>query len=38
MKLLTQLFADQLIFVCHCFDRLFIHGYLSGLSRPEQGV
>ena len=22
----------------HCFDRIVIHGYLSGLSRPEQVV
>jgi len=38
MKLFTRLFADLLIFVYHCFDRLVIHGYLSGLSRPEQVV
>ena len=38
MKLFTQLFADLLIFVYHCFDRLVFHGYLSGLSRPEQVV
>jgi hypothetical protein len=38
MKLFTQLFAHLLIFVYHCFDRLVIHGYLSGLSRPEQVV
>jgi hypothetical protein len=25
-------------FVYHCFDRMVIHGYLSGLSRPEQVV
>jgi len=24
--------------VYHCFDRIVIHGYLSGLSRPEQVV
>src|SRR6266581_3727098 len=34
----TQLFADLLAFVYHCFDRIVIHGYLSGLSRPEQVV
>jgi hypothetical protein len=34
----TQLFADLLVFVYHCFDRIVIHGYLSGLSRPEQVV
>ena len=27
-----------MIFVYHCFDRIVIHGYLSGLSRPEQVV
>ena len=26
------------MFVYHCFDRIVIHGYLSGLSRPEQVV
>jgi len=31
-------FGDVLIFVYHCFDRIVIHGYLSGLSRPEQVV
>jgi hypothetical protein len=25
-------------FVYECFDRIVIHGYLSGLSRPEQAV
>ncbi len=34
----TQLFADLLVFVYQCFDRIVIHGYLSGLSRPEQVV
>jgi hypothetical protein len=33
-----QLFADLLSLVYHCFDRIVIHGYLSGLSRPEQVV
>ena len=32
------LFQDLLLFVYHCFDRVVIHGYLSGLSRPEQVV
>jgi hypothetical protein len=32
MELFTTLFGD------HCFDRIVIHGYLSGLSRPEQVV
>ena len=38
MELFTQLFGDLLVFVYHCFDRIVIHGYLSGLSRPEQVV
>jgi hypothetical protein len=38
MDLFTQLFGDLLAFVYHCFDRIVIHGYLSGLSRPEQVV
>ena len=38
MELFTQLFDDLLAFVYHCFDRMVIHGYLSGLSRPEQVV
>ena len=38
MERFTQLFADLLVFVYHCFDRMVIHGYLSGLSRPEQVV
>ncbi len=31
-------FGNLLAFVYHCFDRILIHGYLSGLSRPEQVV
>ncbi|MHB2009525.1 MAG: hypothetical protein ACYCOX_15965, partial [Acidobacteriaceae bacterium] len=27
-----------IVFVYHCFDRIVIQGYLSGLSRPEQVV
>jgi hypothetical protein len=27
-----------LSFVYHCFDRIVIYGYLSGLSRPERVV
>ncbi|MGI8746331.1 MAG: hypothetical protein ACR2NN_27885 [Bryobacteraceae bacterium] len=27
-----------MVFVYHCFDRVVIHGYLSGLSRPGQVV
>jgi hypothetical protein len=38
MELFTKLFGDLLLFVYHCFDRIVIHGYLSGLSRPEQVV
>src|SRR5215468_2453967 len=36
MDLFTKLFSNLLVFVYHCFDRIVIHGYLSGLSRPEQ--
>ena len=38
MERFTQLFGNFLAFVYHCFDRIVIHGYLSGLSRPEQVV
>ena len=38
MELFTKLFGGLLLFVYHCFDRIVIHGYLSGLSRPEQVV
>jgi hypothetical protein len=38
MDAFTKLFGDLLLFVYHCFDRIVIHGYLSGLSRPEQAV
>jgi hypothetical protein len=38
MEPFTQLFGDLLAFVYHCFDRIVIHGYLNGLSRPEQVV
>ena len=38
MERFSRLFADLLVFVYHCFDRMVIHGYLSGLSRPEQVV
>ena len=38
MELFTELFGNLLVFVYHCFDRIMIHGYLSGLSRPEQVV
>ncbi len=38
MERFTQLFGSFLAFVYHCFDRVLIHGYLTGLSRPEQVV
>ena len=38
MELFAKLFDSLLAFVYHCFDRIVIHGYLSGLSRPEQVV
>jgi hypothetical protein len=38
MELFAKLFNSLLVFVYHCFDRIVIHGYLSGLSRPEQVV
>ena len=36
MDVFTRLFGSLLLFVYHCFDRVVIHGYLSGLSRPGQ--
>src|SRR5215471_1188689 len=33
MERFTRLFESLLVFVYHCFDRIVIHGYLSGLSR-----
>jgi hypothetical protein len=38
MERFTRLFGDLLALVYHCFDRIVIHGYLNGLSRPEQVV
>jgi hypothetical protein len=38
MELFVKLFDSLLVFVYHCFDRIVIHGYLSGVSRPEQVV
>jgi hypothetical protein len=38
MELFDKLFGSLLLFVYHCFDRVVINGYLSGLSRPEQVV
>jgi hypothetical protein len=38
MESFAKLFGSLLVLVYHCFDRIVIHGYLSGLSRPEQVV
>jgi len=38
MDLFIKLFGELLGFVYHCFDRIVIHGYLTGLSRPEHVV
>jgi hypothetical protein len=38
METFTKRFGSLLVFVYHCFDRIVINGYLSGLSRPEQVV
>jgi hypothetical protein len=38
MELFAKLFSSLLVFGYHCFDRIVIHGYLSGVSRPEQVV
>ena len=38
MELFIQLFGDLLGFVYHCFYRIVVYGYLSGLARPEQVV
>ena len=38
METFTKLFDSLLLFVYHCFDRVVINGYLSGLSRPGQVV
>ena len=38
MEVFARLFGSLLLFVYHCFDRVVIHGYLSGLSRPGQMV
>jgi hypothetical protein len=32
MELFEKLFGKLLLFVYHCFDRIVINGYLSGLS------
>ena len=38
METFSRLFRSLLTFVYHCFDRVVINGYLSGLSRPEQAA
>ena len=38
MERFTKLFGSLIVFVYHCFDRVVIHGYPSGLFRPEQVV
>ena len=38
MELFAKLFGSLLVCVYHCFDRIVIHGCLSGESRPEQVV
>ena len=32
METFTKLFGSLLFFVYHCFDRIVINGYLSGLT------
>ncbi|MDQ2899418.1 MAG: hypothetical protein M3Y07_06405 [Acidobacteriota bacterium] len=38
METFAKLFGSLLVFVYHCFDRMVINGYLTGLSRPGQVV
>jgi hypothetical protein len=38
MGLFIQLFGNLVAFAYHCFDRIVIYGYLTGLSRPDQVV
>ena len=38
MDKFIQVFRSYLQMTYGCFDRIVIHGYLSGLSRPEQVV
>jgi hypothetical protein len=38
MEMFAKLFGSLLVFVYHCFDRIVINGYLSGVSRAEQVV
>ena len=36
METFTKLFGSMLVFVYHCFDRIVINGYLSGLPGPNR--
>jgi len=38
MELFAKLFASLLVFVYHCFDRIVIHGYLSGYRARNSGL
>jgi hypothetical protein len=38
METFIKLFGSLLVFVYHCFDRVVINGYLSGLTRPGSAV
>lgn len=38
MEQFAQVFGRFLVFVYHCFDRIVINGYLTGLRRPENAV
>ena len=38
METFAKLYGSVLVFFYHCFDRLVIHGYLLGLSRPGNVV
>jgi hypothetical protein len=38
METSAKLLGSLLVFFYHCFDRLVIHGYLLGLSRPGNVV
>ncbi len=36
MERFTKLFGSLIVFVYHCFDRVVIHGYLSGRADAYQ--
>ena len=38
MEIFATLFERFLVFVYHCFDRIFIQGYMPLLTRPEHIV